>query len=563
MRRVSRAGTPSPGRGRERLASAPRRTSSAPPTAASAVVRARGRVPWWCRPASHPRRPAAATVAATTAATRTSSRPRPSLTAAKDGGHGALRSHFLRQGIIPSPRVDSSRLPPDELRRIRDPSSPPPCVPPPDPRGVSSANPEDVIDMATLYDPSVHLPDKPDFSSASNRERYEGGTPLTDELVAYIGVRGPITTAEFMRRALRHEDHGYYTGKGARAGGAPARSAEAGAGAAGEVDDDGFEEDDNDWDLDDDSDDYAGIRSDGSSRAAGGTGVIGRSGDFITAPEISQLFGESLLVWFMTQYAAMGRPSRAQLIEIGPGRGTLVCDMVRSAVERFPDLSEALANGAGGQRMALEDLAGESIMVEKGYSFDFPGDEGAGKSESPDGDDASDEPSPSPSAAEAKRSISVTWHDAHGSVPSKDADGAPVPTFVVCQELVDALPVHSFQKTEEGVWRERLVDVAVRDEEEAEAEAARVGGGVAAAARARGRYASAEGADKVRSSFSSAAESAPRTGGTAAAAGAKKGDKLPRLRFVLPPDTTPAVRTLLRVDATGRPLPDNPAAHVT
>ena len=87
-----------------------------------------------------------------------------------------------------------------------------------DPSGVSNADPEDVLDMASMYDPSIHLPDKPDFNSPRNRARYEGGTPLTDEMVAYIGVRGPITVAEYMRRALRDGKYGYYTGKGSRSG---------------------------------------------------------------------------------------------------------------------------------------------------------------------------------------------------------------------------------------------------------------------------------------------------------------------------------------------------------
>ena len=59
---------------------------------------------------------------------------------------------------------------------------------------------------------------------------------------------------------------------------------------------------------------------------SGGEHVIGSGGDFITAPEVSQLFGESLLVWLTTQYRMMNGPSEIQLVEIGPGKGTLICE---------------------------------------------------------------------------------------------------------------------------------------------------------------------------------------------------------------------------------------------
>lgn len=64
--------------------------------------------------------------------------------------------------------------------------------------------------------------------------------------------------------------------------------------------------------------------------------VIGRQGDFITAPEISQLFGEMLGIWVVQQWQALGSPMQWQLIELGPGRGTLMNDALRVILKFIP-----------------------------------------------------------------------------------------------------------------------------------------------------------------------------------------------------------------------------------
>lgn len=60
--------------------------------------------------------------------------------------------------------------------------------------------------------------------------------------------------------------------------------------------------------------------------------VFGRQGDFITSPEISQIFGELVGVYFLTRYLAKGGKAPVRVIELGPGRGTLMDDVLRVSV---------------------------------------------------------------------------------------------------------------------------------------------------------------------------------------------------------------------------------------
>ncbi|MEQ9448377.1 MAG: SAM-dependent methyltransferase, partial [Rhodospirillaceae bacterium] len=61
--------------------------------------------------------------------------------------------------------------------------------------------------------------------------------------------------------------------------------------------------------------------------------VFGADGDFITAPEISQVFGEMIGLWCAVTWQAMGQPRPFRLIECGPGRGTLMSDVLRAAAQ--------------------------------------------------------------------------------------------------------------------------------------------------------------------------------------------------------------------------------------
>lgn len=71
--------------------------------------------------------------------------------------------------------------------------------------------------------------------------------------------------------------------------------------------------------------------------------IFGRKGDFITSPEISQVFGELLAVWTVTEWMAQGeRSNGVQLIEVGPGKGTLMADMLRVSDDDFSNWTSTL-----------------------------------------------------------------------------------------------------------------------------------------------------------------------------------------------------------------------------
>ena len=81
---------------------------------------------------------------------------------------------------------------------------------------------------------------------------------------------------------------------------------------------------------------------DGGYYTSGGvdhSDIFGRKGDFVTSPEISQVFGELLAVWTVAEWMAQGkRSSGVQLIEVGPGKGTLMADMLRVSNNSFDNL---------------------------------------------------------------------------------------------------------------------------------------------------------------------------------------------------------------------------------
>ncbi len=69
--------------------------------------------------------------------------------------------------------------------------------------------------------------------------------------------------------------------------------------------------------------------------------VLGREGDYITAPELTQVFGELLGLWFVDLWQRLGKPEHVQLVEMGPGRGLMMQDMLR-IFKKFPEFYQCL-----------------------------------------------------------------------------------------------------------------------------------------------------------------------------------------------------------------------------
>ena len=140
---------------------------------------------------------------------------------------------------------------------------------------------------------------------------------------------------------------------------------------------------------------------------------FGAHGDFTTAPEISQMFGELIGLWTAEVWHMMGAPQPLRLIELGPGRGTLMSDLLR-AVQLVPGFLDSI----------------EVHLVET---------------------------SPVLMAAQRENlaraaAVPVAWHADPSEVP-------PGPTIVIANEFLDALPIRQFVRTERG-WCERLVGSA-------------------------------------------------------------------------------------------------------
>ena len=184
-------------------------------------------------------------------------------------------------------------------------------------------------------------------------------TPLARLLRCEIAANGPMPVAAFMAAALGHPQFGYY----------------AGAAAASE-------------------------------------GPLGRNGDFITAPEISQVFGELLAVWCLAVWRAMGEPRPLSLVELGPGRGTLVADLWRTVAMLAGDFAGAL-------RLHLVETSAVLRARQRAALGCL---------------------SPSPP---------LFWHEHIDEVP-------PGPALIIANEFLDALPVEQYVR-DDGVWRERCV----------------------------------------------------------------------------------------------------------
>lgn len=132
---------------------------------------------------------------------------------------------------------------------------------------------------------------------------------------------------------------------------------------------------------------------------------FGREGDFTTAPEISQLFGEMIGIWVATIWMHLNKPERIILCEFGPGRGTLMSDLLRVAnVLGMKDKAE------------IHFVETSDFLIEK----------------------------------QKEAVTDAKWHSSIETVP-QDA-----PVIFIGNEFLDALPIKQIVKTKEG-WRERVV----------------------------------------------------------------------------------------------------------
>ncbi len=136
---------------------------------------------------------------------------------------------------------------------------------------------------------------------------------------------------------------------------------------------------------------------------------LGRAGDFITAPEISQMFGELIGVWIAAVWRAMGAPRGFNLVELGPGRGTLMADALRALRKVAPDAE-----------FRLHLVETSPVMRAK--------------------------------QAETLHGVPAEWHEHVAAVPKG-------PAIVVANEFFDALPVRQFERGEGG-WFERMIGLS-------------------------------------------------------------------------------------------------------
>ncbi|EWC46856.1 hypothetical protein DRE_03868 [Drechslerella stenobrocha 248] len=162
---------------------------------------------------------------------------------------------------------------------------------------------------------------------------------------------------------------------------------------------------------------------------------FGPQGDFVTSPEISQLFGEMLGVWIVYEWLSQGKCNgkKVALVELGPGKGTLMDDVLRT-ISKFKDLAECIS----GVHLVEASRPLREVQLSR-----LCGEESRSHWK---------EIAPSGSAKHI--GAPVNWYDDVREVPV-GSDEVP---FFLAHEFFDALPINAFQNTPDG-WRELLVDV--------------------------------------------------------------------------------------------------------
>ncbi|KAK1779239.1 putative S-adenosyl-L-methionine-dependent methyltransferase-domain-containing protein [Copromyces sp. CBS 386.78] len=207
-----------------------------------------------------------------------------------------------------------------------------------------------------------------------DQDERKWSTPLAKQLAEAITATGPVPLASFMRMCLTGDIGGYYTG------------------AIG--------------------------------KSEQNRDQFGAAGDFVTSPEISQVFGELCGLWYVTEWLAQGRPSKGvELIEVGPGRGTLMDDMLRT-IQNFPDMAKSI------DAVYLVEASPQLRIAQKNLLC---------------GEDAAMSESKVGYHSHCKYGdIPIVWTETIKSIPY-DPEKTP---FIMAHEFFDALPIHAFQLVE-------------------------------------------------------------------------------------------------------------------
>ena len=137
---------------------------------------------------------------------------------------------------------------------------------------------------------------------------------------------------------------------------------------------------------------------------------LGREGDFTTAPEVSQMFGELLGLWAASVWKAIGSPPVLRLVELGPGRGTMMADALR-ALRVLPPLYQSVSVHLVEINPVLRDKQEEMLFGVR----------------------------------------NITWHDSIDEIPEG-------PAIILANEYFDVLPIHQAVRRESG-WHERVVEL--------------------------------------------------------------------------------------------------------
>ncbi|GFR44962.1 hypothetical protein Agub_g6272, partial [Astrephomene gubernaculifera] len=240
-----------------------------------------------------------------------------------------------------------------------------------------------------------------------------------------------------------------------------------------------------------------------------GRDVFGSAGDFVTSPEISQVFGELIGIWCVHTWMSLGQPARLQLVELGPGRGTLMADLLRGTrafrpfssslelhlVEVSPALRQLQWRALGcreltgvereemerqererEERARQRSAASEAEMrhlrtglpplVGQGQGQEQQGQQEQGRGATPGlvgssrggaaaaGGGGGGEGEGGLVGVCGFNGCRVHWHSSLDSVPE-----GPGPALVVAHEFLDALPVHQFVRDPARGWLEKMVDL--------------------------------------------------------------------------------------------------------